>query len=266
MFWKETLWINRLTICFAGHEYERKRKLESDPCGQPKAQKCGNTTILKCFLMYMHFTDKAKANKLLKYSDRVPFFQRLTSIAYFIDAFLLFITNTDESDDLGADENMRRSSDMAKFFGGKWHNAIGIIQYQIDSSTNRGTGFRVGSKYIMTAFHVMEGYFSKSLWSPNGGCYSISDDFSCSRAKWCPFMVRQIWKMKEAITSPGSAKSGVHRPINHDSRETCVILTQHVCNTSSDWTVGKSCGSKMTIYVSQLLRQNAVDSLAQLSW
>ena len=44
------------------------------------------------------------------------------------------------------------------------------------------------------------------------------------------------------------------------------ILTQHVCNTSSDWTVGKSSGSKMTIYVPQLLRQNAVDSLAQLSW
>ena len=44
-----------------------------------------------------------------------------------------------------------------------------------------------------------------------------------------------------------------------------VILTQHVCNTSSDWTVGKSSGSKMTIYVPQLLRQNAVDSLAQLS-
>ena len=43
------------------------------------------------------------------------------------------------------------------------------------------------------------------------------------------------------------------------------ILTQHVCNTSSDWTVGKSSGSKMTIYVPQLLRQNAVDSLAQLS-
>ena len=46
---------------------------------------------------------------------------------------------------------------------------------------------------------------------------------------------------------------------------TIVILTQHVCNTSSDWTVGKSSGSKMTIYVPQLLRQNAVDSLAQLS-
>ena len=43
-----------------------------------------------------------------------------------------------------------------------------------------------------------------------------------------------------------------------------LILTQHVCNTSSDWTVGKSSGSKMTIYVPQLLCQNAVDSLAQL--
>ena len=43
------------------------------------------------------------------------------------------------------------------------------------------------------------------------------------------------------------------------------ILTQHVCNASSDWTVGKNSGSKMTIYVPQLLRQNAIDSLAQLS-
>ena len=52
MFCKETLCINRCTICFAGHE--RNRKLESAQCGQPKAQKkYGNTTKLKCFLIYI---------------------------------------------------------------------------------------------------------------------------------------------------------------------------------------------------------------------
>ena len=103
-----------------------------------------------------------------------------------VNLIFLFPQTTADSEDVEAGENMRRSDDMAlgcsdlkKFFGGDWHKAIGIIQYPIGNNTERGTGFRVGSKYIVTAFHVMKEYFSKSWVMFLNGQANLKDERDC---------------------------------------------------------------------------------------
>ena len=56
--------------------------------------------------------------------------------------------------DLSKDKKLMKSMRLDRCH--EWMKSIGYIENILADVITTGTGFRVGSKYIMTAFHVME--------------------------------------------------------------------------------------------------------------